>query len=131
MIVCLISQCPIPATSRISRGGSILPRPIRQPRNNNTTPKPPGAQEAGLEDRHDGETLGIGEDLGWDDLIGSEGLAGIDEGCEDAAAFLALACGSVLLAILCVLQLLYSNDVRLVVGLGKRTTHRLEGHGVV
>ena len=100
MIVCLISRCPISPTFRMSRSRSILPRPIRQPRNNNTPSKPPGAQEAGLEDRHDGETLGIGEDLGWDDLIWSEGLAGVDEGCEDAAAFFALACGSILLAIL-------------------------------
>ena len=81
--------------SRISLWAEcILPTPIRQPRNDNTTSKSSRSQEPGLENRHDREALGIGEDLGWDDLIGSESLSRVDEGCEDAAAFLAFACGN-------------------------------------
>lgn len=37
------------------------------------------AEEAGLEDGDNGETLGIGENRGRDDLVRTEGLARVDK----------------------------------------------------
>jgi hypothetical protein len=86
---------------------NVLPTPIRQPGNHNTTPESSRPQKASLKHRHDCETFGIGEDVWRDDLIGCEGLARVDEGGEDGASFLAFACKAILLAIWLFLYLLH------------------------
>lgn len=83
-------SCPFP--SRALRRWMILPTAIREPRNDNTTPKPSTSQEASLENGQDGQALRIGEDGRRDDFVGAEGLFGIDEGGEDTSGLLALAC---------------------------------------
>ena len=69
----------------------LLPTPIRQPRNHNTTPKPPTPQEPRLQHRENSQALCVGEDVGRDDFVGAEGLFGVDEGGEDAARLFAFA----------------------------------------
>ena len=49
-----------------------LPSTVGQTCNDNTRTETSTAEKTGLEDGHDCETLCICEDLGWDDLIGTE-----------------------------------------------------------
>jgi hypothetical protein len=73
-------------------GAGGAPGAIGQSRDDETAAEASGAKEAGLEDGNDGEALGAGENRGGDDLVGTEGLFGVDEGGENATAFLALGC---------------------------------------
>ncbi|KAH9822014.1 hypothetical protein Tdes44962_MAKER10298, partial [Teratosphaeria destructans] len=72
-------------------GGGCGPRAVRQTGDDHAGAKATGSEEAGFEDGEDGEALGVGEDGGRDDLVGTEGLSGVDEGGEDATALFAFA----------------------------------------
>jgi hypothetical protein len=78
-------------TSYSSDRGGRRPRSIRESRDYNTTSETATAQETSFENGENGQTFGIGENLRWDDLIGAEGLLGVDEGSEDTSAFLTFA----------------------------------------
>jgi hypothetical protein len=67
------------ATSYSSDSGGSRPRSISQSCDYNTTSEATAAQETSFEDCEDRQTFGVGEDLWWDDLIGAEGLFGVDE----------------------------------------------------
>jgi hypothetical protein len=71
--------------------GGRRPRSIRESRDYNTASETAAAQETSFEDGKNGQTFGIGENLRWDDLIGAEGLLGVDEGSEETSAFLTFA----------------------------------------
>lgn len=77
--------------SMAERGKAELPGAVSQTRYNDAGAETGTTEEAGLEDGHNGETFGICEDIGRDDLVGTEGLFGVDEGREDLASLLTLA----------------------------------------
>lgn len=65
------------------------PGAIGKPSDDKTATEATGADEAGLEDGEDSETLSVGEDRRRNDLVGTKGLARVDEGGEDLAALFA------------------------------------------
>lgn len=69
------------------------PGAIGEACDNEATAEATRSEEAGLEDGDDGEALGVGENVGRDDLFGAEGLARADEGGEDLAALFTFRCG--------------------------------------
>ena len=68
------------------------PRAIRKTCDNEAATESGGAEEAGLDNREDGEAPRRGEDRGRNDLVRPEGLSGIDERGQNLAAFLTLRC---------------------------------------
>jgi hypothetical protein len=77
--------------SRTKRREAVLPGAVCQTGYDDTGAETTRTEEAGLEDGHDGKTFGICEDLGRNDLVGAEGLSGVDEGREDLASLFTLA----------------------------------------
>ena len=67
------------STSYSSDSGGCRPRSISQSCDYNSTTEATAAQETGFEDCEDCQTFGVGEDLWWDDLIGTECLFWVDE----------------------------------------------------
>lgn len=76
------------ASGRNSTGSA--PGAIGQSGNDETAAEATGSDEAGLENGDDGEALGICQNRRWNDLVGSEGLARVDEGGQDLATLLTL-----------------------------------------
>jgi hypothetical protein len=70
-------------------GTRSAPGAIGKPSDDEAATEATGADEAGLENGEDGEALGVGEDRRRNDLVGTKGLARVDEGGEDLAALFA------------------------------------------
>lgn len=84
----------LPAEAGASRGdgGGCAPASVGEARNHEAGTEASGAEEAGFDDGQDGETFGVGEDGGRDDLFGTERLPWVDEGGENLAALFTFRC---------------------------------------
>jgi hypothetical protein len=68
-----------------------IPAAVGQSSHNNTRPEASTAEEAGLEDGHDGQTFGICEDVWRNDLVRAKGLGRVYEGRQDLGRLFAFA----------------------------------------
>lgn len=86
----LEADLPTEASADRRDGARGAPVAVRQARDDEAATETTRAEEAGFQNCDDGEALRVAQYGRRDDLVGPEGLPGVDEGCENLPALLAL-----------------------------------------